>query len=359
MYRGGAEKQIRQYLVDNNFVDCVIQLPENLFFGTSISTCVLVLKKGKPNNDVLFIDASSECVKITNNNKLDGKNIDRILEAYTNRKNVQYFAEAVSRKTIEENDYSLSVKVYVEERDTRIVLTGAEINEALLHLQDREKELRASIHQIIGTIESDKAYLTSDCKPIRLGEFAKIRRGGSLQKKDFAETGIPCIHYGQIYTHYGSFTDTTISYISEKSSKKGKMAKKNEIIMAVTSENVDDVCKCVAWMGDDDVAVSGHTAIISHEQNAKFLAYYFNSEMFYAQKKRLAHGTKVIEVTPDKLEDILVPLPDRERQDKIVEAIERFDRAQAEMTKIMEDLGDMHKAQYKHYLDIIMSSKEL
>ena len=114
-----------------------------------------------------------------------------------------------------------------------------------------------------------------------LGEIATITRGGSFQKKDFTETGIPCIHYGQIYTSYNLFADKTISFISEDAEKKARYAEKNDIIMAVTSENVDDVCKCIAWVGDEKVAVSGHTAIIHHNQNAKFLSYYFHSEHFY------------------------------------------------------------------------------
>ena len=86
---------------------------------------------------------------------------------------------------------------------------------------------------------------------------------------------------------------------------KSKIAHKNDIIMAITSENVDDVCSCVAWLGDEDVAVSGHTAIIQHNQNAKYLSYYFRTSTFNVQKKKLAHGTKVIEVTPDKLNNIV------------------------------------------------------
>lgn len=104
---------------------------------------------------------------------------------------------------------------------------------------------------------------------IKLGEFAVISRGGNFQKKDFVDNGLPCIHYGQIYTHYGTYADTTLTTINEEAYSKSKKAKKNDIVMAVTSENIEDVCKSVAWLGDKDIAVSGHTAIISHQQNAK------------------------------------------------------------------------------------------
>lgn len=138
----------------------------------------------------------------------------------------------------------------------------------------------------------------------KLGEIATISRGGNFQKKDFLTEGVPCIHYGQIYTKYGLFTDKTFTFISEECAKKQKMAQPNDIVMAVTSENIEDVCKCLAWLGDEPVAVSGHSAIIHHNQNAKYLVYYFHSQMFFSQKRKLAHGTKVIEVTPDTLVNI-------------------------------------------------------
>ena len=130
----------------------------------------------------------------------------------------------------------------------------------------------------------------------KLGEIATISRGGNFQKKDFLTEGVPCIHYGQIYTKYGLFTDKTFTFISEECAKKQKMAQPNDIVMAVTSENIEDVCKCLAWLGDEPAAISGHSAIIHHNQNAKYLVYYFHSQMFFAQKRKLAHGTKVIEV---------------------------------------------------------------
>ncbi len=107
MYRGGAEKKIRQYLVDNNFIDCVIQLPANLFFGTSIATCIMVLKRGKADNKTLFIDASSECVKVTNNNRLTAENIERIVSAFTTREEIKHFSHLAEYGETTENGYTL------------------------------------------------------------------------------------------------------------------------------------------------------------------------------------------------------------------------------------------------------------
>lgn len=184
----------------------------------------------------------------------------------------------------------------------------------------------------------------------KLGEVATISRGGSFQKKDFCEDGVPCIHYGQIYTRYGLFADKTLTFISEDAAKKQKYAVKNDIVMAVTSENIDDVCKCVAWLGDDEIAVSGHTAIIHHTLSPKYLCYYFHTAMFYAQKKKLAHGTKVIEVTPDKLADITIPVPPIEVQTEIVKILDNFTELSAELTAELT----ARKKQYEYYRDLLL-----
>lgn len=154
-YRKGAEKNIRQYLVDNNFIDCVIQLPENLFFGTSIATCILVMAKNKTENKILFIDASKEFKKETNNNILEQKNIDTIVEEFRNREEKEYFSRYVPVEEIVENDYNLSVSTYVEKEDTRekidIVVLNREIEETVKKID----ELRASINEIVKELEDE------------------------------------------------------------------------------------------------------------------------------------------------------------------------------------------------------------
>lgn len=153
MYRGGAEKKIRKYLIDNNFIDCIIQLPENLFYGTSIATCIMVLKKNKVDNKTLFIDASIEFIKVGNNNKLTQDNIKHIVDEVSYRVDKQYFSRCVDYKEIVENDYNLSVSSYVEKEDTRekidIVKLNAEINEIVV----KQQVLRDEIDKIIAEIE--------------------------------------------------------------------------------------------------------------------------------------------------------------------------------------------------------------
>ena len=155
LYRTGAEQKIRKYLIDNNFIDCIIQLPENLFFGTSIATCIMVLKKNKADNSTLFIDASKEAVKVTNNNRLTDENIENILKMFENREDGQYVARLVSNKEIEENNYNLSVSTYVEKEDTREVINIQELNKEIEEIVARENILRDEISKIIAEIEAD------------------------------------------------------------------------------------------------------------------------------------------------------------------------------------------------------------
>ena len=153
MYRGGAEQKIRKYLVDNNFVDCVIQLPANLFYGTSIATCIMVLRKGKEDNKVLFIDASKEFVKVTNNNKLTAANIDRIVDVYAKREEVAHFSHLASYDEVAENDFNLSVSTYVEQEDTREKVDIVKLNAEIAEIVAREDVLRKEIDKIIAEIE--------------------------------------------------------------------------------------------------------------------------------------------------------------------------------------------------------------
>jgi len=153
MYRGGAEQKIRKYLIDNNFVDCVIQLPDNLFFGTSIATCIMVLKKGKSDNATLFIDASKKCVKVTNSNKLTADNIEGIVKIYTDRADAPYTARLTPNSEVAQQEYNLSVSTYVEQEDTREVVDITVLNAEIERIVAREDDLRREINAIVAEIE--------------------------------------------------------------------------------------------------------------------------------------------------------------------------------------------------------------
>lgn len=156
LYRGGAEQKIRKYLIDNNYIDTVIQLPPDLFFGTTIATCVIVLKKSKKDNKTLFIDASTEFVRGGNKNKLSEINRTKILDAFIERKDAKHFAKLIDNKTIAENDYNISVSSYVDGEDTREVVDITELNARIKGIVARQQELRMSIDEIVADIEGTK-----------------------------------------------------------------------------------------------------------------------------------------------------------------------------------------------------------
>jgi type I restriction enzyme M protein len=154
LYRGGAEQKIRKYLIDHNFVDCVIQLPDNLFFGTSIATCIMVLKKSKTDNSTLFIDASGEYVKVGNSNKLTQENIDTVVDAYCAREDQGHFSRVVTNSDIAARDYGLTVSAYVEQEDNREVINIDILNAEIEQIVAREQVLRDEIARILAEIEA-------------------------------------------------------------------------------------------------------------------------------------------------------------------------------------------------------------
>ena len=153
LYRGGAEQKIRKYLIDNNYMDAVIQLPPDLFFGTTIATCVIVLKKSKKDNKTLFIDASAEFVRGGNKNKLTEANGAKILDAFTTRTDSDHFSKLVDNKTIAENDYNIAVSSYVVQKDTREAVDITTLNGEISRIVTRQHELRTAIDEIVADLE--------------------------------------------------------------------------------------------------------------------------------------------------------------------------------------------------------------
>lgn len=188
-----------------------------------------------------------------------------------------------------------------------------------------------------------------------LGEIGTFIRGNGLQKKDFMENGVPCIHYGQIYTHYGTFATKTKSFVSKETANKCKKAHKGDLIIASTSENVEDVGKTVAWLGDDDVAISNHTFIYSHNQNPKYLAYLFQTQAFLKYKKTKVVGVKVIDIPQKALESFCIPVPPLEEQERIVSILDKFDTLTTSLTEGLPKEIELRQKQYEYYRDMLLS----
>lgn len=154
LYRKNAEEKIRKYLIDNNYIDLIIQLPANLFFGTSITTSIMVLSKSKKEAKTMFIDATNEFVKVTNSNKLSEENIEKILNTYNNRKEIQYFSKIVDNQEIANNNYDLSVSQYVEQKDNKEIIDIKVLNNEIDHISENINSLRQSISKIVKEIEN-------------------------------------------------------------------------------------------------------------------------------------------------------------------------------------------------------------
>ncbi len=155
LYRGGAEQKIRKYMIDNNFVDTVIQLPSDLFFGTPIATCILVLKKNKTDNNILFVDASEEFVRNTNKNKLSDTNISNIINLLNNRVSVENKAYLATYDEIKENDYNISVNSYLKTNNNEVKIDIEEVNRKLAEIVPRQQQIREELEEIIRELESD------------------------------------------------------------------------------------------------------------------------------------------------------------------------------------------------------------
>ena len=153
LYRSGAEQKIRKYLIDNNYVDTVIQLPPDLFFGTGIATCIIVLKKSKKDNATLFIDASAEFVRGGNKNKLTEPNRKKILNAFVERKDIAHFARLVPNSDIAENDYNIAVSSYVEQENTTEEVNIEKLNAHIAEIVIRQNKLRTAIDAIVADLE--------------------------------------------------------------------------------------------------------------------------------------------------------------------------------------------------------------
>ena len=198
-------------------------------------------------------------------------------------------------------------------------------------------------------------YCPDGVEYVPLSSIGTIKRGNGLQKKDFVKTGIGCIHYGQIYTKFGLFTDKTFTYVDKNLADHLLHIEKGDLVIACTSENIEDVCKAVAWLGDDSIVTGGHSCVLHHNQNPKYIAYFFQTESFQRQKRKYAYGTKVIDIKPDSIGKIEIPVPPLPVQEEIVRVLDAFTELQAELQAELQK----RKQQYNFYRDNLLNFKDI
>ena len=191
-----------------------------------------------------------------------------------------------------------------------------------------------------------------------LGELGTFTRGGGLQKKDFTLSGVGCIHYGQIYTYYGTYAKRTKSYVSQEFAQKARKAKNGDLIIATTSENDEDVCKAVAWLGDEEIAVSSDACFYAHTMNPKYVAYYFQTEQFQKQKRCFITGTKVRRMNSNDLAKIKIPVPPLAEQERIASILDKFDTLTNSISEGLPKEIELRRKQYEYYRNQLLSFPE-
>lgn len=199
-----------------------------------------------------------------------------------------------------------------------------------------------------------------DCfKVYTLGEIGKFTRGSGILKSDFTESGMGCIHYGQVHTHYGTWAKTTKSFIDPNFRARLRKAHTGDLVIATTSEDDESVGKAVAWLGDEEVAVSSDAYIFQHTLNPKYVSYFFQTELFQSQKKSRITGTKVRRISGENLAKIRIPIPPIEEQERIVAILDRFDALVNDLSCGLPAEIVARRKQYEHYRDRLLTFREM
>ncbi len=189
----------------------------------------------------------------------------------------------------------------------------------------------------------------------KISEIGTIYRGVAFSKKDFTDAGTPCIHYGQIYTRFGNSAHKTLTYVSDQLSNGKRLAQKGDLIMAVTSENVEDVGKCLAWLGEEDILVSNHACYIRHTLNPMYLAYFLQSSHFFNYKKKISKGVKVIDLDLNMFGEMLIPVPSMEEQERIVSILDRFEALTSDLQIGLPAEIEARRQQYEYYRNKLLT----
>ena len=236
-----------------------------------------------------------------------------------------------------------------------------EIQEAIVEILDKftnlEAELEAELEARTLQYEyyRDSLFEALDCPRVPLGSLGTFVRGNGLQKKDLQESGNPVIHYGQVFTRYGLHEDKTLSYANDEVYDKLRKAEKGNLVIATTSENDEDVCKALAWLGETPAGISGDAYIYRHEMNPKYVSYFFTTHDFQRQKLRHITGTKVRRVSGKNLETIEIPLPSLEEQQRIVDILDRFDALTGSLSEGLPAELAARRSQYEYYRDQLLT----
>lgn len=241
-------------------------------------------------------------------------------------------------------------KEIVRVLDTFTEVTSELTKELTKELTARKKQYNFYREQLLSFDKNEVQHL-----PMGDESIGMFIRGGGLQKKDFTETGVGCIHYGQIYTYYGISAKKTKTFVSEEFAKKARKASYGDLVIATTSENDEDLCKAVVWLGDEKIAISSDACFYTHNLNPKYVAYFFQTEQFQKQKRTFITGIKVRRVNADALAKIKIPVPSKEEQERIVTILDKFDILTTSISEGLPKEIELRKKQYEYYRNMLLT----
>ncbi|NHA86426.1 type I restriction-modification system subunit M [Helicobacter pylori] len=350
LYRGNAESKIREYLVKNNFIDCVIALPDNLFFGTSIATCILVLKKNKQDDTTLFIDASKEFVKEGKKNKLKEHNREKILQTYTERKAIKHFSALATMEKIQENDYNLSVNRYVEQEDTKEIIDIKALNSEISQIVEKQSALRNSLESIIKELEEGKMHkierLLQTLAPKgvgfrKIGEICLIKRGRVIAKKILQENGKYPVYSSQTLNNgILGFIDT-YDFDGEFLTWTTDGAYAGSVFYRNGRFSITNVCGLLQVIQDN----------ILH----KYLYYILQ----ITASLHVSSGMGNPKLMSAVMQQITIPIPPLEIQQEIVKILDQFSLLTTDLLAGIPAEIKARKKQYEYYREKLLTFKPL
>lgn len=354
MYRSGAEQKIRKYLVDNNYVDAIIQLPSNLFFGTPIATCIMVMKKGKSDNKVLFIDATEEYVKVTNNNVLSQENIDKIIEAYANRKEIEFFSHLVGYDEVVSKKYNLAVATYVKTKDTREHIDIKELEEKIKDSVSEQERIRLELSELISHAGSNQnVNLTSVIKHLcpngveyrKVSEIYTRLKGTPITAGKMKEISSPD---GDIRIFAGG---KTVINAWEKDIPKANITRVPAVLVQ-SRGIIDFVFYDKPFTFKNEMWAYTHKNTIS----VKYL-YYVLRNNAYAFREAASGMGALPQISLPVTEDFMIPFPTIDIQAEIVSILEKFSSLTDDLLDVLEKEIEARQKQYQFYQNCLLDMR--
>lgn len=374
LYRGDAEEEIRRYIIEKqNSLDAVIGLPPNLFYGTTYSTVILVFKKCRKNDtDILFIDASKEYGKSTNQNILTNENIQKIFDVYVSRKEIDRYSHRASIDEIRKNDFNLNIPRYINIFEDEKKIDIEDIAKKLITLQLQEKNLSKKISTICEELNIRNPLeleLSSDIfsKKVRFKDdsgkdypnwteksftdlFEFITTNSySRDQLNYSDGIVKNIHYGDIHTKFKSSFDIKneeVPYINSDINlirvDPETFLKEGDLVIADASEDYSDIGKAIEIMSlDGQKALAGLHTILARPKTGEitrgYLSVYIRSYLYKSQVRKIAQGTKVLGLPKKYLKDIKVQIPSIPEQKKIVDFLSSFNNSLGQLIRIKQE----------------------